>query len=217
MPGPGNLGERDIDAVAGRAPPRRTGLAERGADRAARIGGSAGQPARAPAPLTAGRAGARRSLHDRGPGRLQQGAGSSTSSIRCSRWRWERWGRSRCCTWSRRSSAQRVRDMFSRFVPADVVDQVVASTDENLRLGGVERDCTSCSRDLRGFTSFSETQSARARDRGRQLLPERDDRGDPRRRRHADLLHGRRDHGGVRRAAGAGRPRRPGAERQHGR
>ena len=48
-----------------------------------------------------------------------------------------------------------------------------------------------------------------ARDRGGQLLPQRDDRGDPRRRGHADLLHGRRHHGRVRRAARAARPRRP--------
>ena len=55
---------------------------------------------------------------------------------------------------------ERVRDMFSRFVPADVVDEVLATTDQNLRLGGVERDCTVMFSDLRGFTSFSETQPA---------------------------------------------------------
>jgi adenylate cyclase len=55
---------------------------------------------------------------------------------------------------------ERVRDVFSRFVPADVVEEVLASTDENLRLGGVERDCTVLFSDLRGFTTFSESQSA---------------------------------------------------------
>ncbi len=55
---------------------------------------------------------------------------------------------------------ERVRDMFSRFVPADAVEQVLASTNENLRLGGVERDCTVLFSDLRGFTSFSETEPA---------------------------------------------------------
>lgn len=54
---------------------------------------------------------------------------------------------------------ERTHDLFSRFVPADVVDQVLASTNENLRLGGVERDCTVLFSDLRGFTSFSETQT----------------------------------------------------------
>jgi adenylate cyclase len=55
---------------------------------------------------------------------------------------------------------ERVRDLFSRFVPADVVDEVLARTDENLRLGAVERDCTVLFSDLRGFTSFSENQPA---------------------------------------------------------
>jgi len=50
----------------------------------------------------------------------------------------------------------RVHDLFARFVPADVVDEVVASAGENLRLGAVERDCTVLFSDLRGFTSFAE-------------------------------------------------------------
>ena len=45
-------------------------------------------------------------------------------------------------------------------------------------------------------------------------LPDRDERGDPRPRRHARRLHGRRHHGRLRRAAGAGRPRRPRAGRR---
>ncbi len=36
----------------------------------------------------------------------------------------------------------------------------MARTDENLRLGAVERDCTVLFSDLRGFTSFSENQPA---------------------------------------------------------
>jgi len=55
---------------------------------------------------------------------------------------------------------ERVHDLFARFVPAEVVDEVVARTDDNLRLGAVERDCTVLFSDLRGFTSFSEKQPA---------------------------------------------------------
>jgi adenylate cyclase len=54
-----------------------------------------------------------------------------------------------------------------------------------------------------------------ARHRGRQHLPQRDDRSDPCRRRHLDRLHGRRHHGRVRRAARAARPCRPRAHRRH--
>jgi adenylate cyclase len=55
---------------------------------------------------------------------------------------------------------QRVRAMFVRFVPAEVVDDVLARTDDNLRLGALERDCTVLFSDLRGFTTYSEGQPA---------------------------------------------------------
>jgi adenylate cyclase len=51
---------------------------------------------------------------------------------------------------------QRVRDMFSRFVPENVVDDVLARSD-GLRLGGVQRAGTVMFSDLRGFTSFAES------------------------------------------------------------
>jgi adenylate cyclase len=56
---------------------------------------------------------------------------------------------------------QHARDIFARFVPPGVVDEVLARTDDDFRLGGVEKDCTVLFSDLRGFTSFSETQPAK--------------------------------------------------------
>ncbi len=50
----------------------------------------------------------------------------------------------------------RTRDLFSRFVPENVVDEVMASAD-GLRLGGVQREGTVMFVDLRGFTSLAET------------------------------------------------------------
>ena len=41
-----------------------------------------------------------------------------------------------------------------------MIEQVVEGAGDNLRLGAVERDCTVLFSDLRGFTSFSETQPA---------------------------------------------------------
>ena len=52
---------------------------------------------------------------------------------------------------------ERIRtvDLFARFVPENVVGEVLASAD-GLRLGGVQREGTVMFTDLRGFTSFSE-------------------------------------------------------------
>jgi adenylate cyclase len=49
-----------------------------------------------------------------------------------------------------------LRSLFSRFVPAQVVDEVIERVDDDLRLGGVRRDGTVMFCDLRGFTTFSE-------------------------------------------------------------
>lgn len=54
----------------------------------------------------------------------------------------------------------RTRDVFSRFVPEEVVKQVLARTDRDLRLGGVDVVGTIMFTDLRGFTSFSERLEA---------------------------------------------------------
>ena len=52
---------------------------------------------------------------------------------------------------------QRTRMLFARFVPEDVVDEVLARTDDDLRLGAVQRDGTVMFCDVRGFTSFAES------------------------------------------------------------
>ena len=53
-----------------------------------------------------------------------------------------------------------MRDVFSRFVPESVVEQVLARTDDDLRLGGVSLVGTIMFTDLRGFTTFSESLPA---------------------------------------------------------
>jgi adenylate cyclase len=52
------------------------------------------------------------------------------------------------------------RDVFARFVPEAVVDQVLARTGGELRLGGEKVFGTAMFTDLRGFTTFSEGMAA---------------------------------------------------------
>src|SRR5207244_4589674 len=54
----------------------------------------------------------------------------------------------------------RVRDMFSRFVPEAVAEQLLAQADGSLRLGGETLTGTIMFTDLRNFTGFSETRPA---------------------------------------------------------
>ena len=50
----------------------------------------------------------------------------------------------------------RVHDVFSRFLPEHVVEDVLERTDDDLRLGGVRTVGTVMFTDLRGFTAFAE-------------------------------------------------------------
>lgn len=53
-----------------------------------------------------------------------------------------------------------VRDVFSRFVPEHVVEDVLKRTDADLRLGGSRNVGTVMFTDIRGFTAFSESTPA---------------------------------------------------------
>ena len=52
---------------------------------------------------------------------------------------------------------ERLRGVFSRFVPEHVVEDVLERTDDDLRLGGSRDVGTVMFADLRGFTAFSES------------------------------------------------------------
>jgi adenylate cyclase len=55
---------------------------------------------------------------------------------------------------------QRVRELFARFVPEEWVDQVLAQTGSDLRLGGTRVIATVMFADLRGFTTYSQDIAA---------------------------------------------------------
>jgi adenylate cyclase len=54
---------------------------------------------------------------------------------------------------------ERTRELFARFVPEAVVDDVLARVDDELRLGGERRVVTVLFSDIRGFTSYSEDRT----------------------------------------------------------
>jgi adenylate cyclase len=59
-----------------------------------------------------------------------------------------------------RDARHRVRDMFARFVPEGVVNDVLARAGDGVRLGGVQVVGTVMFADLRGFATFAEEREA---------------------------------------------------------
>jgi adenylate cyclase len=62
--------------------------------------------------------------------------------------------------WTDIRERRRLRTTFARFVPPQVVDEVVAQTDDDLRLGGKRLTSTVMFCDLRGFTTVAERLEA---------------------------------------------------------
>jgi len=58
--------------------------------------------------------------------------------------------------WTDIRERRRLRATFARFVPPQVVDDVIAQADDDLRLGGTQLESTVMFCDLRGFTSVAE-------------------------------------------------------------
>ena len=55
---------------------------------------------------------------------------------------------------------EHVRTLFARFVPESIVDEVIGSTDQDLRLAGKQLTSTVVFCDVRDFTTFTEQRSA---------------------------------------------------------
>ena len=105
---------------------------------------------------------------------------------------------------------ERVRDVFARFVPPSVVDEVLASSvDDDLRLAGERLQATIVTCDIRDFTAFAELcpaeQVIEVLNRYLSEIARRSARAG----RNPARLSGRRHPGRVRRTCEAIRPRRP--------
>ncbi len=110
----------------------------------------------------------------------------------------------------------RVREIFMRFLPESVVDDVLARTDGDARIHPELLTGTVLFGDLRGFTSFAEGRPVDEVIEAINTYLTLDDRRGARPRWHARRLHGRRDHGRIRRARRDRRARGPRARRRTG-
>ena len=99
-----------------------------------------------------------------------------------------------------RTRSEVVRNRFSRFVPEQAVDAVMAMSGQKRLDAGRDRRDGDVHRHARVLDPHRAPQRARD-DRHAQPVPDDHERGAARARRDRRLLHGRRDHGRVRRAA----------------
>jgi hypothetical protein len=97
---------------------------------------------------------------------------------------------------------RRVRDVFSRFLPETVVDEVAGRDRRRAADRGQAAHGTVMFNDLRGFTTFAETCPVDQVIAVLNRLPDRDERRGAGQRRHVGGVHGRRDDERLRGAGG---------------